>query len=840
MDAVRRATDQYPACVVLVQVGDFYELYEQHATTYAPLLDLKLTRKQMASDLVVAFAGFPSRALDRYLETLVNRLGCRVAVCEQVGTRTGDDEKANFGMERMVTRVITPGTVLEDRYLSGQANNYLVSIQPQRNGAIELAWVDVSIGDVLVQETTTSALRTDLLRIQPREILLPLTFSAAPHVDEDHDATPLDAETQLWMQDHFAVTTTQPMDEDTMDKDALPDAFDALLQTDAPCKSATMALLRYINATHLHDKPQLAPPTSFQSQATLHIDSAAMASLELLQGQRDGRRQDGLLGLLDRTSTFAGSRLLTQWLTAPLAHLQAIGHRLDIVDHFVHHPDQLDDIRDLLRQATDAQRSLQRLTLTRETPANEQSNGQSNMQISQRSRLAADLIAVGRTLAVIQSIGPLLRRHRAPPCLQTMMARLDPHDQLLASLTSAFLDDFQGDGDQADENEVERENGLIHRDYHASLRQLYDALGVLEERKAALLVQLREAGGRTLVLQWQPQPMVEVSAARAKKLEAEVEGLTLVHGTKTKKRYHLTAWAELSMAMDDTYKKITQWEHVLLQGLVQKLAIQRATLVNACKALAELDVLTTFAWLARHHAWIKPTLVDTLQTRIEGGRHPVVEMHLARKGRAFVPNDLVLANDNNHETHENENDAVAWLLTGPNMGGKSTFLRQNALIVILAHMGCFVPARKATIGLTDRIFTRVGAADNLANDQSTFFVEMAETATILRDATPRSLVIMDEVGRGTATNDGFSLAYAILHHLHSNIRCRALFATHYHELADATHHLPHLKCYKTTMYEDNHAFTFLHRIQPGICRASHGLKVAQLAGKEGKSAERGD
>ncbi|CAO3600383.1 unnamed protein product [Absidia cylindrospora] len=582
--------------------------------------------------------------------------------------------------------------------------------------------------------------------------------------------------------------------------------------------AAGMALLHYIDQTHVGRKPRLLQPISFKVEDTLRIDSAAMTSLELLKGLKDGRRQDSLLGMLDRTTTSAGSRLLSQWLSCPLGSHQAIQTRLEIVDYFYKNSFTVDDVRYLLKQSTDAQRALQRLAMRR---------GQ-----------YSDLIEINNTLNTMKSIQLLFQKTTLPRPLVSLLATLDPHESLINEIQRAFVDrnsmdestanDDNDDADNDDDDIFDRQQredgyGYVNPNYTPTLRRLYDDLKELEQRKNALLDELRTICGRSLCLVSQApyRHVVEVNAVPSKKLEAyyEHQSLTLVHQTKSKRRYHLSSWTDISMKLDDTVAHIVQIEGQVFEEVVNQLLSESSSIIRSCHALAQLDTLTTFSWLAKQNNWTRPSISSNQDTTIVGGRHPVVETHLAKKGRLFIRNDCDL-----REGHR------LWLLTGPNMGGKSTFLRQNAIIVVMAHMGSFVPAKQATIGLTDWIFSRVGAADNLAQDQSTFMVEMTETATILKHATSKSLVIMDEVGRGTSTSDGFALAYAILDDLSKRLGCRTLFATHYHELADAVTSFGNLKCYKTSLHEDQYGFSFLHRVEPGVCNQSHGLKVAQIAG----------
>ncbi|CAO3632913.1 unnamed protein product [Cunninghamella blakesleeana] len=599
--------------------------------------------------------------------------------------------------------------------------------------------------------------------------------------------------------------------------------------------SAGMAILYYIDQTHVGKKPKLQIPLQFLTENTLRIDSAAMLSLELLKGLKDGNRKDSLLGTLDHTVTDSGSRLLSQWISSPLGTLDLIHDRLDVVDYFYQDSFLLDDIRYQLKQSTDTQRVLQRLIMGR---------GQ-----------YTDLIDIHSTLSVIKSIQQLFKNyHHIPIAVKKLLLSLNSHDDLSKDIQLAFIDqhvlgkDLYNEDDSihmnkvyntdidADENEDAWDNqlkdnfyGNVNPNYHPTLKRLYNKMKKLEKRKKTLQDELQMICGRSITLTTSSpyRHIVEVNASQAKKLEdhyykQEKLQPVLVHQTKSKKRYHLQDWTDLSIQLEETTQRIIDFEAQVFQKLVEQLIEQSNSIIQSCATLSQLDTLTTFSWLANKNHWVRPQLNNNNHDiEILKGRHPVIETHLEKRGRSFTQNDCQLTAKDHQKI---------WLLTGPNMGGKSTFLRQNAIIVIMAHMGCFVPAEKAKIGLTDCIFSRVGAADNITQDQSTFMVEMTETAHILKNATSKSLVIMDEVGRGTSTSDGFSIAFAILKYIHQQIGCKTIFATHYHELADAVHTFQYLKCFKTSLLEDDDGFIFLHRVEPGVCKQSHGLKVAQIAG----------
>ncbi|GAA5798889.1 hypothetical protein HPULCUR_004296 [Helicostylum pulchrum] len=797
LDTVREYTKKYPLCVLLVQVGDFYELYESHASRYAPQLDLKLTKKSITVDTIVDFAGFPLRALDRYLDILVNRLRCKVAICEQFGSVSRQDKSA-LGIQRKITRIITPGTVIEERFLESNQYNYLLSVFPNKDSTIGLAWVDVSVGEFVMQQTTLDALKDDIARIRPREVILPESMKPSDDLLQQglFDQEVYDPVTRLLITDpNIAISY---VDDNQYNAGTAVRTLQNMFKSNALEFSqielaAGMALMMYVNETHINRKPKWQNPSRFSMHDSVCIDSAAMASLEIVKSLQ-GRRTDSLIGVLDCTSTSAGSRLLTRWISSPLTCIDSIRNRLDIVEYFKDNTFLLDDLRNLLRQSTDAQRSIQRLALKR---------GQHS-----------DLMEVWYTLDIMKNIHEKLQQTTSEPT-QDLVTSMDPHESLAHYIRDAF------DHERIQAKEI-KDYGFVNHAFHPDLLQLHNQLDELDTQRLNLQNELRLLCGNSLSLMADGplKHIIEISSRKAPNLVEKFPHAILLNSTKSKKRYQVKEWTDISVQLGSIESQIIDIESQVFDQVVDKVLDQSATILQSCRKLAELDVLTSFSHLARQNRYVRPRMTHANRTMILGGRHPVVEANLSRKGQTFVRNDCDLGADQR-----------IWLLTGPNMGGKSTFLRQHVIIVLMAHMGCFVPADRAWIGITDRIFSRVGAADNLAQNQSTFMVEMSEVSTILKQATARSTVIMDEVGRGTSTTDGFSLAFGILDFLHNQIKCRTIYATHYHELADTMTGYDKIKCYKTSIEENSlGGFRFVHKVEPGICRQSHGLKVAQLAG----------
>ncbi|KAI8987883.1 DNA mismatch repair protein MutS [Mycotypha africana] len=796
LDTVRHYTKKYPLCVLLVQVGDFYELYESHARQYASQLDLKLTKKMITSNNTVDFAGFPSRSLDRYLDILVNRLQCKVALCEQLGAVSQED-KTVVGMDRRVTRIITPGTVIEERFLASNQYNYLLSIYP-KDGKIGLAWVDISVGEFIMQETNLTSLKDDLARIRPREVILPDSMRLKnPALDEESVCQETyDPVTKLLINDSNIVVSYMP--DQQYDAQLAGRTFNELfnqithtLEFSQYELAAGMALVMYVNETHLDRKPKWQKPIRFDIQDSVCIDSAAMNSLELVTNLQ-GKRADSLLGSIDCTSTSAGSRLLTRWVSSPPTSIEEIKKRQDIVSFFVDDSFLLDDIRLLLRQSTDAQRALQRLALKR---------GQHS-----------DILEIYYTLDIMKRIHERLCNFTE---VTELLEQINPHHHIASKIKDTL--NFE----KVEAKEV-KNWGYIRYESHPELARLHTELQSLDDERLQLQDNLRSLCGNSVSLHTEGslKHVIEVNARQASQLLMRFPNAIPLNQTKSKKRFQVQEWMDISVRLEDIQSQIGDLEKKIFEEMVESVLDDSTTILRSCRKLAELDVLSSFAYAANKYNYVRPRLMKSSRTLIKGGRHPVVEINLAKKGRSFVNNNCDVGGDQK-----------IWLLTGPNMGGKSTFIRQHAIIVLMAHMGCFVPADSAWIGITDKIFSRVGAADNLAQNQSTFMVEMSEVSTILQQATSKSTVIMDEVGRGTSTKDGFSIAFGILDHLHNKIKCRTLFATHYHELADVTKDYKHMKCFHTRIEENPQGgFRFIHKVEPGVCRQSHGLKVAKIAG----------
>ncbi len=779
MQQFRDAKERHPGTIVFFRNGDFYELFEEDAELGSRLLGIALTRR----DKEIPMAGVPHHALDRYLGKLL-QAGHRVAICEQM-----EDPRNVKGrpVRREVVRVVTPGTLTEDDLLDPRrANHLLALVPPGGRTPAGLAWVELSTGLFQAADVPPSRLTDEVLRLAPSECLTAEANSAetAGLLQRVRDTMP-----QL-------VLTARP--DWTFDaksaREALFQHFDVAtlagfgFEDHQPCLAAAGALLLYLRETLKASLAHLTRLRPYSEKRFLALDEVTRRSLELTRTLRDNARLGSLLSTIDRTMTPMGARLLHDWLLAPLAERAAITARLDAVEELLRQHSMRRELRESLTGIAD----LQRLTA----------------RVSTGSASPRDLAAVGRTLALL----PQIKTHLlGGDCalLRDLQTRLEVCPELREALENAL---------EADPPVNAREGGVIRRGYSKDLDDLHTARISGKDWMAKFQAEeVRKHGIPSLKVGFTEGYgyYIEVTHTHRNKKPPEY---TLHRSLKNADRYitgELSAMAEKVMNAEE---RIKQLEYDLFVQLRERVAAQTNRLMQTAEVLAALDVLTSLAELAGERNYCRPALADEPVLRIEEGRHPVLEQTLPPG--TFVPNGIALGAD----------DGFFLLVTGPNMGGKSVYLRQAALLTLLAQMGSFVPARSARIGLADRIFTRVGASDELSRAQSTFMVEMTEAANILNNATPRSLVILDEIGRGTSTYDGLSLAWGITEYLHDRIACRTLFATHYHELAQLAERLPGLRNCNVLVREEPDGIVFLHKIAVGSADKSYGIHVAGRAG----------
>lgn len=780
----------HPNCLLFYRMGDFYELFFDDAVEASAALDITLTHRGKYKGNNIPMCGVPVHAAETYLARLIKK-GFHVAVCEQTETPADAKKRGSKSVvSRDVVRVVTPGTITEDTLLDGTQNNYLSALA-DINGSMALSWLDISTGEFTVCPADFGSLTAALARIEPKELLIPDSLLQNEQLSEIFSD---------WSELLVPLPTSK-FDSDAARKRlekifgvASLDAFGNFTRQEIAACGATIG---YVELTQKGRLPHLKQPRHIAAGTFLEIDAATRRNLELIYTLA-GEKKGSLFWAIDRTKTSAGCRMLSTWLSAPLIDSNEILERLDSVQKFVDDASLRDKVLELLPPTIDIERSLSRLTLDNGRPR--------------------DLAAVRDGLKAAESLQVFISNRETATLSGTIGKHIDDlggHTTLVERLDRALISDLPL---------LARDGGLIAPGYNHEL----DELIILRDQSRGLIVGLQKKYCETTdipslkirhnnVLGY----YVEVTPSHAKKVSIETGSPFILRQTLVSAiRFSTLELGELEGKIRRAAAQALALEIQLFKELVSVVADSRDKIALAAHALAMLDVVSAFASLAVEKKYVRPKIDDSLTFKICGGRHPVVEGALSETfSKAFVPNDCDLAKSNR-----------LWLLTGPNMAGKSTFLRQNALIVIMAQIGSFVPAAAAHLGVVDRVFSRVGAADDLARGRSTFMVEMVETAIILNQANERSLVILDEVGRGTATFDGLSIAWAALEHIHNVNRCRALFATHYHELTALASHLSAMRCHTMRVKEWLEDVVFLHEVSPGSADRSYGIHVGQLAG----------
>ena len=797
-----------PDCLLFYRMGDFYEMFFDDAETASRALGIVLTKRGKHQGRDIPMCGVPVVRADEYLHRLIV-LGHRVAVCEQLEDPAEAKKRGSKSVVRRdVIRLVTPGTLTEDTLLDAKRNNYLLAVARARlssageENRFALAWIDISTGEFHIAECDRASLSAEIARLEPSEVLVSDALFAdadlAPYWRELPAVTPLtrdvfdSATAERRLTSFFAVATSE--------------AFGALTRLEL---TAAAACVTYVERTQIGKRPPLSPPLRESAGATMAIDQATRGNLELMR-TLSGERRGSLLEAIDRTVTSAGSRMLAQRLSAPLTDSRRIAQRLDAVASFVDDGTARADTRSRLAVAPDLARALSRLAVGRGGPRD-------LAAIRDGVLAAADL---ARALASLKDM---------PEEIANALQSCRRPDGMLAAELSAAL--------AAELPAFKRDGGFVREGYDTSLdetRSLRD-----ESRRVVAALQTRyaeETGVRGLKIRHNNVLgyFVEVTAQHGDKLLAAPLNAAFIHRQTLagQVRFTTTELGELEAKIASAADRALGLELEIFERLVANVIVQTAPIKECAEALGSLDVASALAHLAAERDYARPQVDDSHDFVIAGGRHPVVEQALARDGTPFVANDCDLSPPKEAEAGR------IWLITGPNMAGKSTFLRQNALIAILAQMGSFVPAKHAHIGVVDRLFSRVGAADDLARGRSTFMVEMVETAAILNQAGARSLVILDEIGRGTATFDGLSIAWATVEHLHDVNQCRALFATHFHELTALSARLDRLHNATVRVKEWQGDVVFLHEVIAGSADHSYGIQVAKLAGLPASVIER--
>jgi DNA mismatch repair ATPase MutS len=860
----------FPDCVVLTRVGDFYELYDEQVDQYAPLLNLKKAKKGEW-----AMAGFQYTALERYLKILVQDLGLKVAISEQI--RLSEDERTSKGgplYSRKVTRVVTAGTLVDEAFVDPYDNNFLLAVhidgslpsnssnirgneayeRYKRATKVGVSWVDLSSGAFFTQTIDLASLPSLVARVGPREVI------ADGSLGENGEASVLHLLGDSIFALHFH-TVAQPAT-------SISD-WSSMLERPVPeCDQAAFARAEFAAGSlildYIHDKlpdteMRLQPPVRRSEDEYMAIDKQSLRGLEIKSTLRDGVFKGSLLHSIRHTKTTSGARLLSQRLLSPSMNLSVINQRLDLVEELLNHNALREDVTALLKQTFDSLRLLQRFSI-----------GKGD---------ADDLLDLARTINVTAEMADLLHRHITSnqesdedqltdlDFLWDVLARLDldgPSKASKAILTAIDeeglnrkitlelesreeAEGMAGEVTTADEagekvprltqrsiktrtstpwtaaSDTSTEDiWIMRRSASATLERAHSDLGLLLEARQSLTLRLRkQIRAESLNLKWSPQYGHHCHLKGKKDARADlsvVESARVISSKATSKTFYLSDWTHLGTRIDDAKLRIRVEEERVFDRLRKQVIENLMKLRRNAAVLDELDVACSSAIIAKARGLVRPILDDSTSHNIIGGRHPTVDIGLEIQGRQFVTNDCLVGDPQK-----------IYLITGPNMGGKSTYLRQNALITILAQTGCFVPAEYAKIGLVDKIFSRVGSADNLYEDQSTFMVEMVETSQILTQATERSFVIMDEVGRGTTPEASIAVGYACLDHLHRVNKCRTLFATHFHALIDMVAHFNNVAYYCSDIARDGDAWVYMHKLKPGVNRESHALQVVKLA-----------
>jgi DNA mismatch repair protein MutS len=775
--------DAKAACgdaLLLFRMGDFYELFFDDARVAAERVGLTLTSRDKNSDNPVPMAGFPHHQLESYLGKLIAH-GLRVAICEQVE----DPKQAKGLVKRDVTRVVTPGTLTDDSLLDPYESNYLAAVITERPGrgdssGLGMAWVELSTGRFHAASLSRTRLVDELGRIQPAECL----------VVEDHTPSELAGLNGM-------MVTPRPAWEWALDagRQTLTEHFGTagldgfgFVDEDALAIRAAGAILAYLNETQRASLDHIDRLLPYRTGQCMEIDQATRRSLEITRTLRDGRREGSLLSVIDQTVSAMGTRLLADWIANPLTDVAAINDRFDAVEELLHQPSSGHQLQAELKGIYDMPRLLARVATGRTNPRD-------------LSFIAATL----QRLPVIRDRLSALSSAR----MRQLSAGLDLCPELCEALVASLQDECPL---------TAREGNFIRPGYNVELDELRQlASGGKEWIANYQAQQLETTGISSLKVGFNKVfgYYIEVTNTHRDKVPADfIRKQTL----KNAERYitpELKEYEEKVLSADERAKGGEYELFVQLRDQVQAAAKR---LQATADVLAQVDVLVALADLAQRQGYCRPLVVAEPTLEILDGRHPVLD--IVEPQGTFVPNDAVC----------NESNGVILLITGPNMAGKSTYIRQVALLTLMAQAGSFVPARQATIGVADRIFARVGASDELSKGQSTFMVEMTETARILHTATARSLVILDEIGRGTSTYDGLSLAWAIIEHLHDQIQCRTLFATHYHELTDLSQTLSLVRNLNVAVKEWQDDVVFLHKIVVGAADKSYGIHVARLAG----------
>lgn len=788
-----------PDSLLFYRMGDFYELFFDDAVDASRALGITLTKRGQHMGQDIPMCGVPVHAADDYLQKLI-ALGFRVSVCEQMEAPSEAKKRgAKSVVKRDVVRLVTPGTITEEKLLDPSQSNYLMTVSRIKSAetpVFGLAWVDISTGHFRVSQSSQTRLLADIMRIEPSEIIVSETLFHDEHLRGTFDILGKSVVPQS------SVLFDSTVAEDRIKRYFNLSALEGIGEFERVELAAVAAAIAYIEKTQLNERPALEYPERDGAGQSLFIDPATRTNLELVR-TLSGAKKGSLLKTIDRTVTGGGGRLLAERLMSPLTDPDQINIRLDAVSWFMKDNILAEDVQKALKMVPDMPRALSRLSLNRGGPR--------------------DLGTLKSGLNAAKQIAVFFNNKLMPVEIEDTVERLELiPDALISHLDTALSDELPL---------LKRDGGFVQKGY----RQDLDEFLALRDQSRQVIAQLQlkyseETGVKNLKIKHNNVLgyFIEVTAQNS-------DALTIGDEAKAKyihrqsmanaMRFTTTELAELETKIANAANEALTIELQLFDELTEIVVKHASIIKSAADAISIIDVATANADLAQEQGYCRPQIDQSKEFRITAGRHPVVEQALrSQSADPFVANDCDLS------PPLNEKNASIWLLTGPNMGGKSTFLRQNALIAIMAQMGSYVPAGHAHIGVVDRLFSRVGASDDLARGRSTFMVEMVETAAILNQATEKSLVILDEIGRGTSTFDGLSIAWAAVEHLHEVNKCRGLFATHFHELTSLSEKLSRLSSATMKVKEWDGDVIFLHEVGPGTADRSYGIQVARLAG----------
>ena len=777
---------QYPDALLFYRMGDFYELFFDDAIKAAKVLDIALTKRGKHNDTDIPMCGVPHHSSENYLLTLI-KSGHKVAVCEQLES-PAEAKKRGYKsvVKRDVVRLVTPGTLTEDSLLKARSHNFLAAYSIVR-GERSLAWVDISTGLMSVLSLNkVEDFVAELFRLTPSEVLIidNTDYDIIDAIEESGATATLRGKSAFdsisgeeRLKSLFAVASLE--------------AFGSFGRAQV---SALGSIAEYLDATQKGKLPILRPPVIELKENSMRIDSATRRNLELTRSINTGSRQGSLLGTIDRTVTAAGGRLLERRISAPSMDMDVINERHNALKFLRDNFDLSEPVMALLKSIPDLERALSRVSLERAGPR--------------------DLANISKGLIQGKEIASLFKNHELPAELKLALEKLTGHDEISSTLEKAIV---------PEPPLLVRDGGFVTEQFNSEL----DETRELKRDGTKIIAEMQRdfielTGIQSLKIKFNNVLgyFIETTAKNAEKLQNSTIADNFIHRQTTANQMRFT-----TLSLSDTETKIINANAKALEiekqifNELSALIIQNFEKISAAaEALAVIDITNSLATLARDEEWCRPKIDSSKAFAIQGGRHVVVESSLKNNGNSFIPNDCELS------------EGSIWLVTGPNMAGKSTFLRQNALIAILAQMGCFVPAKSAHIGIVSQLFSRVGASDDLARGRSTFMVEMVETAAILNQADDRALVILDEVGRGTATYDGLAIAWSTLEYLHEVNKSRSLFATHYHEMTVLADRLTRVINATVSVKEWNNEVIFLHEVRQGAADRSYGLQVAKLAG----------